>query len=119
MAKLHILLVHPPGRDSTGICGGFVLISDDGHSIKIAFRRDWELYLDDELDIQVFNLMEETLVDVAAHTNIEGFVDHIEKTYSNIIRSFDCFTLHTGLPLDEHAQILRCGLLGQSIPAIN
>ena len=119
MANLLILAVHPPGDLAGGICGGFVLTSDSGDQCEVAFRRDWELTgFVNEDDADVLNAMEATFIDIAAHKSVEAFVAHVETTYSNLIRTIDSIKLHSDLPLNHHALLLRSALLGAALPAV-
>ena len=90
MANLIVLAVHPPGLGAAGICGGFVLTPDSGDRAEIAFRHDWNEILDDDVDAALLNEMESTFVDIAAaYESTVEFVNHVETTYSNLIRSVD------------------------------
>ena len=128
MANLHLLAVFPPGLGATGICGGFVLTSNSGDQLAVAFRRDWEKWLEDDVDAEVINEMEATFVDIAENIGSFGlspekstaaFIDHINTTYSNLIRSIDSMQVHSALPLKEHACRLRRTLLGEALPLVN
>ncbi|MBL8238360.1 MAG: hypothetical protein JNM66_13125 [Bryobacterales bacterium] len=119
MANLYILAVYPPGPGATEICGGFVITSDSGDQLEIAFRRGWEELLDDDVTAAVLNGMEVTFEDIAAHKTIAALVAHLEETYSNLIRPLNQMKLYSDLPLNEQASLLRRGLLGEAPPAIN
>jgi hypothetical protein len=109
MADLLLLAVRVPGS-SGSICGGFILSSEGGVTCEIAFRKDWERFVDPN-DAEVLNGIEETLKDMAVGITAATFVQMIDDRLSNTIRCLDSMFVPSALPVNEHAELLRRSLL--------